>query len=49
MIPGILSKYNTRPSIHAYHAGTRGFRAPEVLFRVKDQTGGNCSNLTISY
>lgn len=32
--------YNTSPSIRASRAGTRGFRAPEVLFKVINQTTG---------
>ncbi|KAI9142626.1 kinase-like domain-containing protein, partial [Paraphysoderma sedebokerense] len=35
--PGYLKK-DIRPSIKANRAGTRGFRAPEVLMKVKDQT-----------
>lgn len=34
---GVL-KEDTRPSVRANRAGTRGFRAPEVLFKCQDQT-----------
>ena len=30
-----------RPSLRANRAGTRGFRAPEVLFKIPHQTTGN--------
>ncbi|KAI9296774.1 kinase-like protein, partial [Neoconidiobolus thromboides FSU 785] len=36
-IPGVV-KNDHRPSIRANRAGTRGFRAPEVLFKVVNQT-----------
>ncbi|PVV04778.1 hypothetical protein BB560_000720 [Smittium megazygosporum] len=35
--PGVPRKDN-RPSIRANRAGTRGFRAPEVLFKIPKQT-----------
>ncbi|GAA5850959.1 hypothetical protein JCM8547_009142 [Rhodosporidiobolus lusitaniae] len=35
--PGVL-KDDRRPSVRANRAGTRGFRAPEVLFKCPDQT-----------
>ncbi|GAA6000743.1 hypothetical protein JCM10207_004635 [Rhodosporidiobolus poonsookiae] len=35
--PGVL-KDDRRPSIRANRAGTRGFRAPEILFKCPDQT-----------
>ncbi|KAJ1971991.1 Cell division control protein 7, partial [Dimargaris verticillata] len=35
--PGVLRR-DLRPSIKANRAGTRGFRAPEVLLKVVDQT-----------
>ena len=38
-------KIKSRPAIRANRAGTRGFRAPEVLFKVTDQTNGNLSKL----
>lgn len=39
MIPGIFyNRSNYRPPLRANRAGTRGFRAPEVLFKLKDQT-----------
>ena len=38
--PGIYTK-DTRPAMNASRAGTRGFRAPEVLFKVRLQTTGN--------
>lgn len=37
--PGVL-KEDRRPSIRANRAGTRGFRAPEVLLKCPDQTVG---------
>lgn len=36
-IPGYIKK-ETRPSVHAERAGTRGFRPPEVLLKCPDQT-----------
>ncbi|GAA5984431.1 hypothetical protein JCM11641_000135 [Rhodosporidiobolus odoratus] len=37
--PGVL-KEDRRPSVRANRAGTRGFRAPEVLLKCPDQTVG---------
>jgi len=51
--PGFLKKDN-RPSLRVNRAGTRGFRAPEILFRHVRQTVGkfmvlrNASNLLLS-
>ncbi|KNE56946.1 CDC7 protein kinase [Allomyces macrogynus ATCC 38327] len=35
--PGLVAN-DRRPSVHASRAGTRGFRAPEVLLKVEHQT-----------
>lgn len=35
-----VKKDDQRPSVRANRAGTRGFRAPEVLFKCPDQTVG---------
>ncbi|KAI9257936.1 kinase-like domain-containing protein [Phascolomyces articulosus] len=37
-LPGYI-KYDTRRSIYANRAGTKGFRAPEILLRERYQTG----------
>lgn len=34
---------DARPGAKANRAGTRGFRAPEVLLKCPDQTGGKCN------
>lgn len=36
-VPGYI-RNDTRPSVHANRAGTRGFRPPEVLLKCPDQT-----------
>ena len=41
MILGSKNKSECRPGIRANRAGTRGFRAPEVLFKVPEQTNGS--------
>lgn len=38
-----VKKDDQRPSVRANRAGTRGFRAPEVLFKCPDQTVGASS------
>jgi cell division control protein 7 len=38
-----------RPTAKANRAGTRGFRAPEVLFKCPDQTGGQSLLISISH
>lgn len=38
-------KDDRRPSVRANRAGTRGFRAPEVLLKCPDQTVGKCNQL----
>lgn len=45
-IPGYFIK-DPRPSMKASRAGTRGFRAPEVLFKFKKQTTGKLSSFDI--
>ena len=35
-------KRDARPKMSASRTGTRGFRAPEILMKVVDQTGGTC-------
>lgn len=46
--PGYLLP-DTRPSIRASRAGTRGFRAPEVLFKVSFQTTGIFSVVRLGF
>lgn len=45
--PGYL-KEDRRPSVRANRAGTRGFRAPEVLLKCPDQTVGASSSSSSS-
>ena len=37
----LKAEYDKRPTIKANRAGTRGFRAPEVVLKCPDQTMGN--------
>jgi cell division control protein 7 len=37
---GAVADYSSRPHSKANRAGTRGFRAPEVLLKCNEQTGG---------